>query len=128
MDATLIGTVVSLVITTLINALILWIVGKLNLGISVNSFGTAIIAATLIGILTAVVGFVLGLILVGLGMSLGTVLVPALVSLIVAVVVLLASGKILPGLKVAGFGGALIAAVAIAFFTWLVALIIAGLS
>ena len=44
-----------------------------------------------------------------------------------AAVVLLFSGKIISGLEVSGFGGALIAAVAIAFLTWVVSLILAAL-
>ena len=47
-------------------------------------------------------------------------MVHAIILLIIAAVVLLISDKILPGLKVEGFLGAIVAAIAIAVVSWLV--------
>lgn len=121
-SATIFDTVTSLVITTLISALVVWIVGKLNLGITLRNPGTAILAAILIAVFTTIFNFVLALILVALNVSLGSGLVAASVGLVVAAVVLLASGKVLSGMEVDGFLGALIAAVAITVLNWLVGL------
>jgi uncharacterized membrane protein YvlD (DUF360 family) len=48
----------------------------------------------------------------------------AIVHLIVAAVVLMISGSIVPGLKVKGFGGALVGAIALAVVGWVVTLIL----
>ncbi len=121
--AVVIGFVVSLVLTTLINALVIWIVGKLNLGLRVSGFGGAILAALVI----ALVNFLLALLLTAAGVSMGTDILSPLVALVVAAVVLLISDKIVPSLKVSGFGGAILAAIAIGFFNWLVAVLLKAL-
>ncbi len=123
MAPVVIGVITSLVLTTLLSALIIWIVGKLNLGLSVSGFGAAILAAIVI----AVVTFLVALLLAAAGASVGTGLLGSLVALIVAAVVLLISDKILPGLRVHGFGGAVLAAIAIAVVRWLVAILLTGL-
>jgi uncharacterized membrane protein YvlD (DUF360 family) len=46
------------------------------------------------------------------------------VSLIIAAIVLLISDRILSGMEVAGFGGAILAAIAIAVVHWLIALVL----
>lgn len=43
--ATLVGVVVALVLQTLLGALAIWIVGKLNVGLTVSGFGGAILVA-----------------------------------------------------------------------------------
>jgi uncharacterized membrane protein YvlD (DUF360 family) len=40
---------------------VIWIVGKLNLGLTVRSFGSAIIAALVIAVVAAVILWLLGL-------------------------------------------------------------------
>jgi putative membrane protein len=47
-------------------------------------------------------------------------LLGAIVYLVVAAVVLMISDRFVPGMKVNGFGGAIIAAIAIAVVSWLV--------
>ena len=44
----------------------------------------------------------------------------AIINLIISALVLMFAGRMLPGLKVAGFAGALIAAVGIGVVTWIV--------
>lgn len=125
--ATLVGVVVALVLQTLLGALVIWIVGRLNLGLSVSGFGGAILAAIVIAVVTTLVNLLLGLLLVATGIPLGTGLLGALVALIVAAVVLLISDKILPSLRVDGFLGAMMAAIAIGVVNWLIALVLVGL-
>ena len=55
-----------------------------------------------------------------LGITIGGGLLGAIVYLIVAAVILLISDRFLSGLSVSGFGGAIIAAIAIGVVTWLV--------
>lgn len=123
MDATLIGTIVALVIGIVLNALVIWIVSKLNLGLRVSGFGGAILAAVVISL----VNFVLALLLTAAGISVGGGILGPLVTLLVAAVVLLISDKILPSLKVSGFWGAILAAIAMGIVNWLIHLLLNAL-
>jgi putative membrane protein len=114
-------TIVSLIIGILIGALftglIIWVVGKLGLGLEVSGFGPAFIAAIVIAILNGLIAWLLGV----LGITIGSGLVGAVIHLIIAAVVLMAAGNFVKGLVVKGFTGALIAALAIAAVGWLIA-------
>ncbi|HMQ29968.1 MAG TPA: phage holin family protein [Chloroflexaceae bacterium] len=122
---TLVGTIVALVLQTLLGALAIWIVGKLNLGLSVSGFGGAILAAIVIAVVTTLVNLLLASMLVSTGISLG--IWSGIVGLIIAVVVLLLSDRILPSLKVDGFVGAVAAAVSIGVVNLLIGLVLVGL-
>jgi putative membrane protein len=111
----ILSVIVSIVITALIAGFIIWIVGKLGAGLEVSGFGAAFIAAIVI----AVVGGIITWLLSVLHITIGGGLLSGIINLIVAAVVLLISGRFVPGLKVKGFGGALIAAIAIGVVTWL---------
>ena len=63
----------------------------------------------------AAINWLLGL----LGITIGGGLLGAIVYLVVAAVVLMISDKFVPGMKVNGFGGAIIAAIAIGVVDWL---------
>jgi putative membrane protein len=54
-------------------------------------------------------------------------LLGTIINLIVAALVLMVSDRFVSGMKVNGFGGAIIAAIAIAVVNWLVALLLAQL-
>ena len=95
-------------------ALVIWIVGRLNLGMTVDGFMPAIIAAVVIAIVSAIATWLLNLLGIGGGGWLG-----ALISLVVSAIVLLISDKFVPGMRVNGFVGAIIAAIAIGVVTWL---------
>jgi putative membrane protein len=97
--------ILGIVIAALISGFVIWVVGKLGLGLEVTGFAPAFIAAIVIGLF----GFTIG------GGFLG-----AIISLITAAVVLMISGRIVPGLKVNGFMGAIVAAIAIGVVAWLV--------
>jgi len=110
------GAILSLLVSWLLAALVIFIVGKLNLGLSVDSFVSALIAAAVIAIVTWVVMWLLTSVL---KISIGAAWFGALVSLVISALVLLFSERFVKGMKVAGFNGALIAAVAIAVVSWL---------
>jgi putative membrane protein len=106
-----------LIVAVLLNAFVIWIVGKLRLGLTVSSFAWAILAAIVITVLASIITVTLAM----LGITIGGGLMGAIVTVIVAAAVLLVSDKLLKGLKVAGFGGAIVAAIAIAALSWLLA-------
>jgi putative membrane protein len=110
------GTLISIAVYWVVAALVIFIVGKMNLGLTVKSFGSALIAALVIALVSGVLGWLLGL----LGISFGTGLLAALVNLLVAAVVLMVSDKFLGGMEVHGFMGAIVAALAIGVVGWLV--------
>ena len=91
-------------------------VSALNLGLTVEGFGSAIIAAIVIAIVGAIVLWILG----RLGLTLSGGILSAIVFLVVSAIILLISGAILPGMTVSGFWGAILAAIAIGVITWLV--------
>lgn len=113
------NTFIPLLIVTaiigLISGFIIWIVGKLRLGLKVDGFGSAFIA----GIVIAVVAMSITLLLSFSGVQDSEGLVGGIVHLIISAIVLMISDKLLPGLKVAGFTGALVASIAIGAVYWL---------
>jgi putative membrane protein len=117
------GVIVSAILTVVIAAVVILIVSKLNLGLSVAGFGAAIIAAIVIAVVGAAINWLLGL----LGITIGGGLLGLIVYLVVAAVVLMISDKFVPGMKVNGFGGAIIAAIAIAVVSWLFGLLLGAL-
>ncbi|MFC2046436.1 phage holin family protein [Chloroflexota bacterium] len=110
------GPILALIIAVLINALVIWVVSKLNLGLTVRGYVGAIVAAIVIAIVSYVVFWLLGLV----GITIGGGFLWAIATLIIAAVVLLISDKFLPGLEVKGFTGAIVAAIAMAVVAWIV--------
>jgi putative membrane protein len=110
------GTLISIAVYWVVAALVIFLVGKMNLGLTVKSFGNALMAALVIALVAGVIGWLLGL----LGFSLGTGLLAAIVNLLVAALVLMISDKFLGGMEVHGFMGAIVAALAIGVVGWLV--------
>lgn len=113
--------IVSIIIGTLIGALvtgfIIWVVGKLGLGIEVDGFRPAFIAAIVIAVLNAFANWLWGVI----GYTPEGGWLGAVTHLILAAGFLQAAGSWVKGLRVKGFSGALIAALAIAAVGWLIA-------
>jgi len=108
----LVGILLGILLAAVVSGAILWVVGKLGLGLSVRSFGWAMLAGLIIGLLN------------GLANRLvpdATGLVGALVQLVISAVAIFAAGKLLRGMSVDGLGGALLAAVAIAAINFLLA-------
>ena len=120
----IVGLLIGVVIGALISGFVIWIVGKLGLGLEVDGFGSAFIAAIIIALVGAVINWLLN----ALGITFGGNWLGAVLQLIVAAVVLLISDRLLKGLRVAGFAGAIIAAIAIGvvyfLIGWVVTLIV----
>ena len=74
------------------------------------------IAAIVIALVTAVIMWLLGL----LGLAPGGGWLGALVSLVIAAVILMISDRFVSGMRVNGFVGAIVAAIAIGVVTWLI--------
>ncbi len=110
------SSLVSLIIWLIVSALVIYIVGRMNLGLSVRNFTSAIIAAVVIAIVSWVIYLLLGL----LGITVGGGILGAIVVLIIAAIVLMISDRFVPGMEVHGFTGAIIAAIAIAVVSWII--------
>lgn len=113
----IVGLIIGILIAALISGLIVWIVSKLNLGLHVDSFGWAMLAGLLIGAATNLIMQVV---------PAGNDIVHLIVNLVVAAAVIFGCGALLKGMSVNGFGGALLAAVAIAFVGFLLSLLALG--
>ena len=108
--------ILSFLVALIVAALVIYIVGRLNLGLTVSGFGAAIIAALVIAVVGTIVLWLLGL----LGLTFGDGLLGVIIYIIVAAVILMISDRFVPGMKVKGFSGAIIAAIAIGVVAWLV--------
>ncbi len=110
------GTLLNIAVYLVVSAVVILIVGKMNLGLTVKSFGSAILAAIVIALVAGVVVWGLGF----FGITLTGGWLAAIVNLIVAALVLMVADKFLSGLEVHGFMGAIIAALAIGVVGWAV--------
>ena len=110
------GYIISFLVALIVAALVIYIVGRLNLGLTVSGFGAAIIAALVISIVGTIVLWLLSF----LGLTFGGGLLGAIIYIIVAAIVLMISDRFVPGMKVNGFTGAIIAAIAIGVVAWIV--------
>jgi putative membrane protein len=97
-------------------AVVIYIVGRLNLGMTVDGFVPAIIAAAAIAIIGGIIAWLLSV----LGITIGGGWLGAIINLIVAAVVLLLADRFVKGMKVNGFVGAIVAAIAIGVVTWII--------
>ena len=113
MDA---NSLLGLLINWVLAAAVIYIVSRLGLGLTVTSFVSALIAAAII----AVVAWLIGLVLPD-SWTQGGGWISALLSLIVSAIVLLVADRFLLGMKGNGFVGALVAAIAIAVLSFIVA-------
>lgn len=108
---------VEAIIALVLFAIVIWIVGRLGLGLEVDGFVPALIAAAVIVIITWVLNWLLGL----LGLDLGAPgLITAIIAFIVSALILLFADRFVAGYRVRGFVGALIGAVALGVVGWLV--------
>jgi putative membrane protein len=99
----------------LISGFAIWLVGKLRLGLEVDGFGSAFLAGIIIAFFAGVITLFLGI----AGFMDGGGLIGGIVHLIISAIVLMISARLLPGFKVSGFGGALLASIAIGAVYWL---------
>jgi len=111
------GYIWSFLIALIVAAVVIFIVGRLNLGLTVSGFGAAIIAALVISIVGTIVLWLLSL----FNLTIGGGWLGAIIYLVIAAIILMISDRFVPGMKVKGFTGAIVAAIAIGVVTWLVA-------
>lgn len=107
---------ISIIVNFLVAALVIVIVGRFDLGLTVAGFGTAFVAAIFIAIVGGIFSWLFGL----LGISSAGGLIGAITNVIVAAIVLIFSASLLPGLRVYGFGGAILAVIAIGLIGWII--------
>lgn len=120
--SSLIGAIIGVVIATIVSGLLIWIVGKLGLGIEVAGFGPAFMTGFIIALLWLFATWLWNLI----GYTPAGGISGAITHLLLTAAFLYAIRNSVSGLKVNGFTGALIAAAAIAIITWLANFVLAG--
>lgn len=111
---------ISWILYLVIAAVVIWVVGKLNLGMTVDGFMPAFVAALIISIISIILRW---LVVSVLGIGDGGGLWGALISLIISAIVLMLADRFVAGMRVSGFVGAIVAAIAIAVVVWLVNLL-----
>jgi len=114
----LVGLIIGILIAAVVSGVIIWLVSKLNIGLTVSSFGWAMLAGLFIGAITNLLSQMMT------GMNPAVTMV---IHLVISAAVILLAGKVFSGVKVDGFKGALIAAVAIAAVGFVLALALAGM-
>jgi putative membrane protein len=117
------NVLVGITIASVVGGAVIKIVSSLNLGLWVRGFVTAFIAAIVINVVAIAIGFVL----TAIGVPNPGGIVGFVLRLIVAVVLLMIADKLLSGLTVHGFKGAIIAALAISVISWLLSLFLAAM-
>ena len=118
------SAILTFIFALLISAVVIWIVGRMNLGMEVDGFMSAVWAALVIAIVSIVIIFLFNLIPFVNNLDQMHGLIGALIVLIVSAVVLMVSDKFLSGMKVNGFSGAIIAAIAIGVIQWLLSWVV----
>jgi putative membrane protein len=117
MDAgTIIGAAIGIGLGTVVYAILLWIVGKLGLGVTVKGFPSALLA----GLLVAIGGAIAAWLGTQLDAPAAEGLTGAVSHLIIATGVLKALGSGLSGIEVRGWGAAFLGALAIAALGWVI--------
>lgn len=111
-----IGVLIGIVLAGLVSGVIIWIVGRLGLGLVVSGFAPALLAAFVIAILSGAITWLL----TTSGLNIDGGFVGGIIHLLIAALVLLLSSRIVPGMMVQGPVGALIAALAIGVVGWLI--------
>jgi putative membrane protein len=104
-----------LLLTWLLNAIGLLLVAHLVAGFYVRSFLAALIAAIIIGLVNATLGFILKVLTFPL-----TILTLGLFLLVINALMLILAGWLTPGFEVRGFGAAFVGAVILAIWHMLI--------
>jgi len=119
----LVNALVGIALGGVIGGIVIKIVSSLNLGLWVRGFVTAFIAAVVI----AIVGTAVRLVLSAIGVPDPGGIVGFIERLIVSAVLLMIADKLLSGLTVHGFKGAIIAALAISVISWVAGLFLTAM-
>jgi len=111
-----------LIVHWLLSALAILIVAHVVPGFEVRSFGTALIAAIVIGLVNATVGFVLKIFTLPL-----TILTFGLFLIVVNALMLGLAAMIVPGFAIHGFGAALLGAILLSIVSFVLRALIFSL-
>ncbi len=112
---TLWGLLIAVAIVGLLSAFVIWLVSRLGLGLEVDGFGSAFLAAIVIAIMAGLITWLLSL----AGVQDGDGLIGGIVHLMSSAFILMVCGRFPPGLKVSVFPGALVASFVIGAVYWL---------
>ena len=115
---TIVGLILGVLIGALFTGLIIWLVGKLNLGLEVDGFGPAYIAAIVIAVINLAIMWLLS----ALNITIAGGFLGAIIHLLIAAAVLMVSSNMVAGIRTKGYLGALVAALVIAAVGWLITL------
>ena len=112
----------ALIVHWLLSALSILIVAHVVPGFEVRSFGTALIAAIVIGLVNATLGFVLKLLTLPL-----TILSFGLFLLVINALMVWFAAALVPGFSVHGFGAALLGAVVLSVVSFILRFLVFSL-
>jgi len=113
------GLVIGVTLAAIISCVLLWVVGKLGLGISVDGIGAAFQAGLAIAVTGGVITWLLSL----WNLKLGGGIVGAILNILLGAVVLLIGQRYIAGLRVDGFTGSLTASIVIYAISWVLSII-----
>ena len=102
-----------LIVHWLLSALSLLIVAYLVPGVEIRSFGTALVAAVVIGLVNATLGFVLKILTLPL-----TIVTFGLFLIVINALMLSFAAMLVPGFSVHGFGAALLGAIVLSLVSF----------
>jgi len=105
-----------LLLSLLLNGFIVYFAGRLLSGVTVEDYGTALIAAVIIGILNFFIKPILTLLTLPV-----TILTLGLFLLVINGLVIMMASSIVPGFAVAGIGSAILFAIVLALLNLLLA-------
>jgi putative membrane protein len=102
-----------LIVHWLLSALSLLVVAYLVPGVEIRSFGTALVAAVVIGLVNATLGFVLKILTLPL-----TIVTFGLFLIVINALMLSFAAMLVPGFSVDGFGAALLGAIVLSLVSF----------
>lgn len=105
----IVSSLIVIAVGGLISGFVIWVVSKLNFGLEVNGFVSAFIAAIIIAMVGGLVNWLLSV----LGLSIDGSWLDGIVHFVIGAIILVISDRLYQGIRVAGFVGALIDAIAI---------------
>ncbi len=109
--------VVAALVGALLNALLIWLIGKLGVGMEVDGFGPAFLTAILMAVFSVITHLIWGL----LNFSPEAGWSGFVSNLVASAGSLLVAGGIVKGLRVKGFLGAVLAVLGMTGVSWLAA-------
>lgn len=124
MVGSIVGFIIGVILGTIVYGILIFIVGKIGIGMEVDG----IVPALKAGFIVALLAGLLGVLLTALGISLEGGLISAIIHLLVSAALLQFAGDKIQGMRVRGFSGAIIAAIAIAVVSWLLGVAIKSFS